>query len=207
MNLYKHTAVSFTIGALLLIVFKKIQLSIASFLTGVLLDLDHIFDYYMNQELREKAGYLRHPQKLLEFLSHYYQERKPTYRLYKPLHSLELLILMPILYILGLWNVITVGIFIGFATHMVMDFLPTGSLCTLSLICKVYHGFPQGSDVLKLRISRTGRDINRCQSCSVSGETIPYRNQLSYIGFTRKSLKKVSILCPDCYDRVRGKKD
>ena len=99
MRVQKHTAVSFAVSALLLLVFRKVQMSIACFLTGVLIDFDHILDYYLNDELNEKIGYLVHPRKLIRFLSREYLEHKPVYKVYKPLHSIELLVPAFLLYI------------------------------------------------------------------------------------------------------------
>ena len=207
MNVYKHTAVSFAVSALLLLILKKIQLSIACFLTGVLIDLDHVFDYYLNHQLRDRLAYLRHPRKLFRSLSADYASYESDYMLYKLLHSAELLIAVPFLYVFGLWNAVATGIVIGFAIHLLLDVLPMGHFGVLSLIYKANNGFPTGEDTLKRRLSRTGRDVGKCQSCGVRSETTTHKHRSSYIGFTRKALDKVMILCPDCHERMRDKKD
>ena len=207
MNIYKHTAVSFVVSALLLLTFKKIQMSLACFLAGVLIDLDHIFDYYVNHELRDRFAYLLHPRKFFGALSADYARYNPNYMLCKFLHSAELLIAVPILYVFGLWNQVATGIVIGFVTHMISDALPMGHFGILSLIYKVRNGFPTAGDVLKRRLSEAGRDIGTCQSCGIRGETLPYKRRSSYVGFARRDLSKVMILCPDCYDRTHSKRD
>ncbi|MFC1713287.1 hypothetical protein ACFL6S_06460 [Candidatus Poribacteria bacterium] len=207
MNIYKHTVVSFTVSTLLFLIFKKVQMSIACLLAGVLIDLDHVVDYYINHELRDRLAYLRHPRKLRKALSDDYSKYRPNYMLCKFLHSVELLIAVPILYILGIWNSIATGILVGFMTHMIADGLPMGHFGILSLIYKMKNGFPTAVDILKQRLSRVGRDVNKCQSCGVRGETVTYKRRSSYAGFARKDLSKVMILCPDCYDRIRDKKD
>ena len=207
MNVYKHTAVSLAVSALLLITLKKIQMSIACFLTGILLDIDHIFDYYVNHELVDKLEYLRHPRKLLKFLSTYYSESKPSDKVYKPLHSVELLIPVSLLYTFGVWNEMATGMLIGFVIHLMMDVLPLGHMGVVSMIYKINRGFPRGVDIVKQRLSRIGRDMGKCQSCGARGETILHKHHYWYVGFTRRGLSKVMILCPDCHDRMHDEKD
>jgi len=206
MNVYKHTAVSFVISALLLLALKKIQVSIACFLTGVFIDLDHVFDYYLNHELKDRLSLLRHPRKLFSSLSADYAKYNPDYSLCKFLHSVEILIAVPFLYFFGLWNAVATGIAIGFVTHMVMDALPMGHIGVLSLIYKIRNGFPTGESILKQKLSRIGRDLEKCQLCGAGGETAIYEHRSTYAKVTKKSLNKIMILCLNCYERKRDEK-
>lgn len=203
MNIYKHAVISLTVSTLLLLVFKKMQMSIACFLTGVLMDLDHVFDYYINHELRDRLTYLRHPRKFFGALSSDYARYKPNYILCKFLHSAEILIVVPFLYLLGLWNAMATGILIGFLIHLISDSLPLGHVGILSLIYKTKNGFPTAVEVLRRRLSKAGRDTGKCQSCGARGETFPCTRQSTYLGFTGTALSKVMILCPDCYEQTR----
>lgn len=207
MNVYKHAAVSLAVSALLLITLKKIQMSIACFLTGILLDIDHIFDYYVNHELVDKLEYLRHPRKLLKFLSTDYSKSKPSDKVYKPLHSVELLIPVSLLYTFGIWNEMATGMLIGFVIHLMMDVLPLGHMGAVSMIYKINRGFPRGVDVVKQRLSRIGRDVGKCQFCGARGKTVLHKHHYWYVGFTRRGLSKVMILCPDCHDRMHDEED
>jgi hypothetical protein len=207
MDIYKHTAVSFAVSALLLITLKKIQISIACFLTGILIDIDHIFDYYANRELMDKFKYLRHPRELFRFLLTYYNRSKPSDKVYKPLHSVELLIPISLLYAFGIWNEVATGMLIGFVIHLVMDTMPLGHIGAVSMIYKVSRGFPRGADIVKQRLSRIGRDVNICQFCGVHGETVLYKRQHWYTGFAKRGLDKIMILCPDCHDGIDNGKD
>ena len=163
MNVYKHVAVSFAAGALLFIILKKLQTSIVCFLAGIFIDLDHIFDYYMNHELRSKLRYLIAPRKLLKFLSNEYSKTESHNKVYKPLHSMEILIFMPFLFIFRVWNDIATGVLVGFLVHMAMDILPLGHIGVVSMIYKINKGFPRGADIVKQRLSRIGRDVDKCQ--------------------------------------------
>jgi len=207
MDIYKHTAVSFAVSALLLITLKKIQMSIACFLAGILIDIDHIFDYYANHELMDKFRYLRHPRKLFRFLLTDYNRSKPSDKIYKPLHSVELLIPISFLYTFGIWNHVATGILVGFVIHLIMDIMPMGYIGAVSMIYKIKRGFPRGADIVKQRLSRIGRDVDRCQLCGARGETVLYKSQQWYTGFTRRGLDKITILCPGCHNVINNGKD
>jgi hypothetical protein len=207
MNVYRHTAVSFAAGALLFIILKKFQTSIACFLSGIFIDLDHIFDYYMNHELRSKLGYLIAPRKLFKFLSNEYSKTESHHKVYKPLHSVEILIFVPFLHVFRVWSDIATGVLVGFLVHMVMDILPLGHIGTISMIYKINKGFPRGADIVRQRLSRTGRELDKCQLCGARGETILHKRRYWYGGFTRRGLSKVMVLCPDCHDRMHNEED
>lgn len=205
MDTYKHSAVSLTLSLILLVVFKKFQLSISCFLAGIFIDLDHLFDYTINHELREKITYLIHPKKLARFLSNYYEYGQSVDKLYKPFHSIEFILFVPILYILGLWGPIAIGITTGFLLHLIMDFIPLGHIGSISLIYKIANGFPKGSEIIKKSLIKHGIDVSRCQICGVKCETIIHKSRKTwYIGFTKKALSKIKILCEECHDKVHN---
>jgi len=207
MNVYRHTAVSFAAGALLFIILKKFQMSIACFLSFIFMDLYHIFDYYMNHELRSKLGYLIAPRKLFKFLSDEYSKTESYRKVYKPLHSIELLIFVPFLSIFRVWNDIATGVLVGFLVHTVMDILPLGHIGVTSMIYKINKGFPRGADIVRQRLSRIGRDLDRCQLCGAKGETILHKRRYWYAGFTRRGLSKFMVLCSNCHDRIHDEED
>jgi hypothetical protein len=203
MDIYKHSAVSLTVSLILLIVFKKVQLSISCFVTGIFVDMDHLFDYVVNRELREKIGYLFHPGKLIKFLTNGYKDNYSVDKLYKPFHSIEFIIFAPLFYALGLWNPVATGITVGFLMHLIMDSLPLGHIGSISLVYKISKGFPTGSYILRQRLIKNGRNVNKCQICGVESETIIHKDKLSwYVGFTKRSLKKIKILCEECHDKI-----
>jgi hypothetical protein len=202
MNIYRHAAVSFAVSAMLMVAFRRVQMSIACFVTGTLIDLDHVLDYYMGHELMEKFRYLSHPRRLLRFLAVDYGKHNPAYKPYKLLHSLELLILVPVFHAVGAWNALATGAVIGFMIHVSMDALPFGHIGLISLVYRIKNGFPQGGEVLKQRLSRAGRAIDRCQICGARGETVVHRDCLWYIGFTKRGLDKLTVMCSDCHDRM-----
>ena len=207
MKIQKHIVVSFVVSTFLLIILRKAQMSLACFLSGILTDLDHIFDYYMNGELKGKFGYLRQPRILLKHLLKKNIESNPDYKVYKPLHSMELLIPALLFYAFGMRSDVATGIIIGFVIHLIMDLLSMGHIGAISLIYKFNKGFPGGAKILKQELSKIGRDVNRCQLCNAGGETIVHRSHYWHIGFTKRSRSKMMILCPNCHDRIHDKKD
>ena len=207
MNIYTHTTVSFALSAILMVLFRKTQMSVACFLAGILIDLDHIPDYFMNYELMNILRLLRHPRKFLAFLVSGYVNYKPDYKSYKFLHSIELSVTVPLLYIFGVWNAVATGIAIGFIAHLILDALPLGYFGQISLIYKARNGFPTGDVILKKRLSRVGTDVKRCQLCNANGDVRIHRDHSWYTGFTRKGLSKLMILCSDCHDVINNRKD
>ena len=206
MNVYKHTAASLALSALLLVIFRKLQMSVACFLTGILIDVDHIFDYIINHELKNRLRYLLHPLRLLKLLWTNHIEHGPGYKLYKAFHSLELLLPALLLYAFGIWNDIATGMLIGFSLHLIMDILPLGHIGPISMIYKVKKGFPGGADIMKWRLTKAGRNVDKCQICGACGKTPHYKYDFWYIGFTRRRLDRVMILCSDCYDQMNDEK-
>lgn len=180
-------------------------MSIACFFAGILIDIDHIFDYIMNNELGDKLRYLRHPSGIPKFLSSGYNNYRRTYASYKIFHCVELLIIVPFLYAFGIWNSIATGILIGFLIHLSMDALAIIHPGQISLIYKWKIGFPTGGEIVKRRLAKRGMDINKCQLCGVSGETTIYRERTWYSGSTVGNLDKMMVLCLDCQKKVHDK--
>jgi len=205
MTFNKHAAVSITAGAILLLIYKDIRVSISCLAIGVLLDLDHVLDYYANGELREISGYLFHPRKLVNLLKNGY-ERKSAQKVYKLLHSIELAIPALILYLFGIWNQIVTGLFAGFILHIAMDFLPIGHIAAISMISKARRGFPTGGELLKQRLSKINIDIDKCQSCDAGGMMFIHKPH-PYAGFTKKGLSKLKILCSDCHEKAHDREN
>jgi hypothetical protein len=112
----------------------------------------------------------------------------------------ELLIPVPFLYIFGIWNDIATGMLIGFVLHLAMDFCVLGHPGSISLIYKAANGFPRGSDIVKRRLSKYGRNPDKCERCGALGDMIFHVNKHSFMGFRWKDLSKIDILCHECDD-------
>ncbi len=112
MKFSHHIAVSTIISSILYVLFKSWSLTIASFLSGVFLDLDHYIDYVF------ECG---SPFNMRKFFHCIYEEKLK--KIYLILHSWEWSIVLIIMGWMLDWNHWVVGVMIGYGHHMVLDAL------------------------------------------------------------------------------------
>ena len=110
MKLRSHVIASIIFSTLFFMVFKSWKIAAVSFLSGVLIDIDHVFDYFW--EFRKRLI-------VKEFFDLNYQGK--TFFLMIVFHSWELLALLSICAFLMSWNPWAVGVTIGFTQHIVLD--------------------------------------------------------------------------------------
>jgi len=110
MKLGHHITISTGISAVVYHLSGSLGLTLVSFLSGILMDLDHVVDYA-----------LHHGRKfdIRDFFSFFAEERYK--RLMLIFHGWEWLIGLLFLSWLTKWNVLITGIFIGFSQHLLMD--------------------------------------------------------------------------------------
>lgn len=131
MKLHHHAAISTTISLLLFMIFKSWYLSIACFISGVFIDLDHFVDYFREQGINldiknffktcEKAQF----EKIVLFF-----------------HGWEWLLLLSLSAWFWGWNLIVVGITIGVGHHLILDaYYNRADIKTYSLIWRWSKGF------------------------------------------------------------------
>jgi hypothetical protein len=111
-----HIACSALIAAGLYLFFKSWQMSLACFLSGIFIDIDHIYDY---------SRIFEFPFKIKHFFNASYN-RKHT-RMTMILHSWELLVLIGILAWSTNWNPMLIGILIGSGSHIALDIISHGT--------------------------------------------------------------------------------
>ncbi len=104
-----HVAVSLAISSILHLVFKSWGLTLTSFFSGIIIDLDYLIDYL------KFCGF---PFTIDRFKWFYYQKQLTKIRLF---HGWEWLLLLVFVAWLYDWNVWVVGIVIGFCQHLVLD--------------------------------------------------------------------------------------
>ena len=92
-----HAAISLSIGAVLWAVTKSPYALLASFLAGVLIDLDHLVEYYL------------------------WFVRKDNARLIYVLHSYELLVPAFLSGYFSGWNPVVTGVSFAFLGHLIAD--------------------------------------------------------------------------------------
>jgi hypothetical protein len=110
-----HVASSVLVAGILYLLFKSWSMALSCFLSGIFIDVDHIYDY-----LRE-FGF---PFRVKEFLHAIYTAKLNRMTLF--FHSWELMFLILIITWVTNWNSLMVGILVGFGHHIILDKLYTG---------------------------------------------------------------------------------
>lgn len=131
MKLQHHIAVSTIISGILYAIFKSWGLTIASFISGIFIDLDHIIDYLIERGLCFNAK---------EFIDFFYEEKHQKITLI--FHGWELLILWAVAAKLTDFNPWVTGALIGYGQHIVSDyFFSKASLWSYFLIWRWKNRF------------------------------------------------------------------
>ena len=107
-----HVAVSTIVSSILYLLFKSWSLTIASFLSGIFLDIDHYIDYVF------ECG---SPFQMKKFF--YYINEEKLKKIYLIFHGWEWSIVLIIIGWMLDWNHWIVGVMIGYGHHMVLDAL------------------------------------------------------------------------------------
>ena len=107
----KHLLSSAAVGGIFYLYSNSFFSSSICFLSGVLIDLDHFIDFYLN--------YKRWPLNLQEFCSNCLEFKFG--RLYVFLHSLELIAFVWLLIIILKMNLIWVAVATGITLHIILD--------------------------------------------------------------------------------------
>jgi hypothetical protein len=110
MKLRSHVIASIISSTLFFVVFKSWTIATVSFFSGVLIDIDHVFDYFLEFRKRFEVKEffdVHHNRKILFFMAIF--------------HSWELLALLSICAFLMSWNPWIVGTIIGFTQHIILD--------------------------------------------------------------------------------------
>ena len=109
MRLEVHLPVAAVIAAGTYLLSKSAEMSISCFLAGILIDLDHVFDYFVCEGIKFN---------IKDFFDKCYRTELKKYYLF--LHSYEfILIVAVILYLTK--SKIFLGVFIGITTHFLLD--------------------------------------------------------------------------------------
>ena len=110
MKLRSHVIASIIFSTLFFVVFKSWTIATVSFFSGVLIDIDHVFDYFLEFRKRFEVKEffdVHHNRKILFFMAIF--------------HSWELLALLSICAFLMSWSPWIIGTIIGFTQHIILD--------------------------------------------------------------------------------------
>lgn len=131
MNAKYHFAASTAISGILYALVGTWTITIASFVTGVFIDIDHLIDYMVVHGPRFQ---------LKDFFSFFYDNRYTT--VFLILHGWEWLFLMTFATWLSGWNPWFTGALIGWGQHMFFDKIFNTSLFrSYSLLWRWSRGF------------------------------------------------------------------
>ncbi len=104
-----HAAASFAISSILYLIFKSWGLTLGSFVAGILIDVDSVFDYLYQR------GF---PITIKKFFHAYCEDKLLKVRLF---HAWELLVILGAVVWLSHWNVWMIGIWVGVGQHLLLD--------------------------------------------------------------------------------------
>ena len=107
-----HVIVSLTLSALFWFFTKSLYASFACFISGVLVDLDHLIEFFIHYEKKDFT--------LRKFFS--VCRQMLFEKLYLFFHSCELLILLWLSYSFSK-NVYLLAISIGYSSHLILDYI------------------------------------------------------------------------------------
>lgn len=131
MKLAHHLAISAGVSAVVWFLFQSMTATIACFLTGILLDIDHIIDYVANYGWKIRIKHL--------FQAFEYEVFE---NIFVFLHSWEFVaIYLALLWLID-WKPVALGAGIGIFAHLLVDHLfndhsPLGYF----LSYRIWHGF------------------------------------------------------------------
>ncbi len=131
MKLHHHVAFSTTISFFLFMIFKSWNLTVACFLSGIFIDLDHFIDYFREQGINLN-------------IKKFFQvcEEAQFDKVILMFHGWEWIILFSTIAWSSGWNPLVTGVLIGFGHHIILDMFYHGtSIRAYSLIWRWSNGF------------------------------------------------------------------
>lgn len=132
----KHLLVSISAGGLFYFYSRSVLASFICFLSGVLIDLDHFCDFYLN--------YNRLSKNLKEFYLTCTELKFD--KIYLFFHSLEVIFLFWILIIVGKLNLIWLAVAVGITLHIMLDIIGNNTFqYSYFLIYRLQKGFRTNS--------------------------------------------------------------
>lgn len=110
-----HVMSSTLTAGILYGIFHSWSMALSCFLSGIFIDVDHIYDYVIEHGL---------PVRPRDFIEAVYTAKFERMTLF--LHSWEIIFLLFIVTWQTNWNPVLVGVLIGFSHHLILDKLYTG---------------------------------------------------------------------------------
>lgn len=113
MKIKHHALASTIISGILYAIFKSWGLAVASFISGIFVDLDHIVDYWIEHGLRLD---------LKQFFNYFDEKNfKNRKKLFFIFHGWEWLIALLMIAMLTDWDLRVTGLLAGYGQHIILD--------------------------------------------------------------------------------------
>lgn len=116
MKVKYHLSASIIISGILYVMFKSWGLAIASFISGVFIDLDHIIDYLRCSDISFNVN---------KFFNYF--NNKEFDKVFLIFHGWEWLAVLTIAAKMSNWNPWVTGVLIGYGQHIILDQLGNGA--------------------------------------------------------------------------------
>jgi len=113
MKIKHHALTSTIVAGILYSIFRSWGLAIASFISGIFVDLDHIIDYWIEHGWRFN----------LKHFFNYFDDKNfvNRRRLFFVFHAWEWLFLLFVVAMMSNWNMWITGFLVGYGQHMILD--------------------------------------------------------------------------------------
>jgi hypothetical protein len=152
-----HAVASLGAAILLYLAFKSVEASVFCFIVGVFIDSDHFIDYLLWSDTRNLKeffvlgpGYFEKPHLTDKFL-----------------HSIEVFSIFVILFAVALHQpVLSIGILVGFACHIVLDFVGFGFNPLHFFL--LYRAIVEKKKMIALREAVLKKDGFKCKDCEAT---------------------------------------
>lgn len=181
---------------------------------GVLIDSDHLLDYFLNYRLQNVSKVFLNSMMLKTLLTKGHlsgqgrgrpEKRRPglPLRSFLVLHSYELWIFI---FLLGLnGNVFLLIVFLSGTIHIVSDFLAWRlPWYSFFFSYRLSKGFVRDKiQKIKEQLVDIGVDIHVCQDCGIKGlNEVHYEPVGEYP--IKGTIRNFMVLCPKCHDKRHG---
>ena len=131
MKLSRHIAVSSAISALIFAATRSVAVSVSTLLTGIFIDVDHVFEYFREYGFKPDVQHFFHT-----FTDTQYE------KLYLFMHAWEWMVLLFTAAALTHWNEYAIGIAVGYSQHLVLDQIFNRCMPgTYSVIYRIHKGW------------------------------------------------------------------
>lgn len=112
MRLKGHIIITLTISGILYFIYNSFSVFISSLIGGILIDIDHLLDYYIHRGMDFK---------IRDFFNWCYENQWDTLILF--FHSIELMFILWLIISIFNLGIFWIGLAIGISQHIILDII------------------------------------------------------------------------------------